>query len=1235
MANPYKGLTVEIDGNATDFSRALRNARKEAEGTSKTLQTLQRALKVDPSNAKLLALQQEAYQKKLKSTRDQLDLLKKKEEEVKAAGGKDTIGETAWAQLQSDIARATKNVEQYEKTLRDLKYAQPVAEARQEIKLATEEVGRLNKALKLDPTNTDLLAQKQEALQKAIQASTKEVETFKTKQQDLYLSGVSQTSEEWITVQTQIKDAELKAQGFEQELKDITTTAQGMGGEVGSKIQKVGDKIQEVGGKISGFGDKYTKAVSVPIVGAAAASIKAATDIDTSLTDVRKTVDATEEEYQALKEAAIDYSKTNAVDASTILSLQALGAQLGFSKDELKKFAEVASGLDIATNMDAETAATEMAHFANIVGMSHDEIDKYASTIVALGNNTATTEADISALAQRLAGAGKSIGMSTPEILGMSAALSSLGIEAEAGGSALSTIMSNVDMTVAKGTAGVQQYADAVGMTTDEFIRALNEDEGRFEEFAKNNGTTVKQLKSEVLDGVDTLSVWAEAAGMSSEEFAAKWREKPVEAFQDLLKGIQTSTDEGGNLSLILDNLGITAIRQSDSMRRLVNSGNLLVDTVNIANEGWEKNVALTNEVENRNKSLASKFEILKNRVTAVADDVGEELADALLEALDAAEPLFKQIEDGAQAFSEMDDETQRMIIEAVGAVAALGPLLSIAGRITSTAGGAVKALGSIGSVLGSFGKTGKAATTAIEGTSKAMGAATTMASGLKGGLIGLGVAAAAVAAALIIKAWQDYQHELELTAKGAKSLSDMETEAEGKLNAYGSTLQETTRKTNELREAQAKSNDEFVNSLSSFGTDNRMVQTYLDTMIELSGRTGLTREEQEKLTLAVKGYNDLTGGNIEIIDKENGKLSESTDALIANRDAWIKNQKVKIYEDKYTEALRESIEAEEELEKATQHRVDAQKRVDQLTAEMAKYPELYESYSFQIDMANRELEEAKRDEENLIAVRDNAKSQMGDIEKKISDVNTEYDKQTSALNNTKAALGQYSEQAIKRLEATGISVDDLAGKLVNQGVTADDLAKISEDDFYAIYMACQGNLDEMKRRIDEYNQKKLEEKLVEFKTLGYDEALNAIRSLNDMDIREKELLIRARMKNELGYDFVGPVIATNAAGGIFRTKNILDSIPKHADGGIVNRPTLTKVGWVGESGAEAILPLTNGRYVAPLAKTIAKYMPESKGDTYLVIDGATVNADAQIKQAFLDLFTEIARKGDMNRGHN
>ena len=556
MADVYKGLTIKIGADTGGLDRALRDAQRSARSAASEVRKIDKALKADPANARLLAQQQQNYRDEIEATERKLDALRAAEEQI----GQENMSTEQWTRLQADIELAEQDLSEYNAELKRLQTEQAAA-------------------------NTRL-------------------------------------------------------------------------GQAGAKLQEIGEKADAAGRKMESIGGGLTMGVTAPIVAGAGAAIKAATDLDTSLTNVRKTVDGTEEDYQRLHDAAIEYSKVNAVSASEILDIEALGAQLGFTldlfsngKSQVQEFGEVVSGLDIATNMSAEQAGTELAQFFNIMAENKELASNYASTIVGLGNNFATTESDISAMAMRIAGAGKSIGLSSADVLGMAAALTSLGIEAEAGGTAISTVMSSIDKSVA---------------TND-----------------KN------------------LATWAQTAHMSVDEFTRAWGEDAVGALDAVLKGMAADVDAGGNLSVMLDELGISSLRQTDMMKRLANSGDLMSEAVGRANDEWASNTALSAEVANRNDSLAARFEMLRNRVAAVAVEVGEPLADALFELIDAAEPLFQAIEDGARTFAEMSDGEQQAVIQTVALIAAVGPALSLFGKVTRSVSVVGRALTAMSRLVG------------------------------------------------------------------------------------------------------------------------------------------------------------------------------------------------------------------------------------------------------------------------------------------------------------------------------------------------------------------------------------------------------------------------------------------------------------------------------------------------------------------------------------------------------
>ena len=878
------------------------------------------------------------------------------------------------------------------------------------------ELKQVQNALKFNPSSTRLLTRQLELVQEKADQTRKRLEVLKAAEAQLGKDGMR--SDQWTKLQAEIATAESRLESFNAQLAQARidmNAANSVMGRFGGSLTDFGDKYGQLGQRVSMVGDTMTRTVTPAIVGVGAASIAAATSIDTSLTNVKKTVDGTEAEYAALKDAAVELSKTNAVSASQVLDIQALGAQLGFTVEELEEFGRVASGLDIATNMDAETASTNMAQFANITKMAHSEISNYASALVGLGNSYATTESDISNMAMRLASAGTQVGMSQADILGLATALSSMGMEAEAGGSAVSTIMANIDKAVATGSADMQ--------------------------------------------------AWASAAGMSAEQFASAWKSSPVDALSAVLAGMEAATEGGGNMSLMLEELGISELRQTDAMKRLAGNASYLGDAVKTANDAWSENTALSNEVANRNESLAAKFEMLKNRAIAVGDQIGGPLADALLDAIDAAQPLFDAIESGAKAFNEMSEGEQQAVMQAVALAAAAGPLLSVFGRMPGaigTFGGVLRNLAvhfstvAETSITASAGvkKTGDESAKAAAGISAAEKAARAgrVAFSLLGtALKTLGVGVALEAIGNIVGDLAEAKTHADLLKSATDDLTDATKAAS---SAYASTSADiaaaagnydvTRESVDNLLRSQAELADKAQDTWAEFGTNAALLDGYVRTIQDLAGQSGLTADKQAELTAAVQGFNDITGASVSVIDPVNGKLSEQADAILRVRDAYLEQAKAAAAQELLTDSVKAQMEASRDLEKA---------KADLATMEegiMVKWGDI----EVASDEAGRAYEEQKRKVEDLEA----AQKASGEA----------VDYYTGMLEETAGALSASREnidgfiassETLKgALESSGKSASDFATSLEQAGVGTSLLSQMSGEQLTALVDAYDGS---------------------------------------------------------------------------------------------------------------------------------------------------------------------------------
>lgn len=539
-------------------------------------------------------------------------------------------------------------------------------------------------------------------------------------------------------------------------------------GQMGLKYEELGRNIETAGKRVANFGDNLTKSVTLPMVTIGAYAGKMAVDFDTALANVRKTSDLTEAQLESLAQSALELSKTQPVDASTILNVEALGAQLGVSNDKLQDFASTVTGLDIATNMDFETAGKQMAQFANITQMSQADFERYGSTIVDLGNNLATTESDISNMALRLAGAGTAAKFSQADILGMSGAMSSLGIKAEAGGSAMTRIIQDISKNVANGSGVVEEYA--------------------------------------------------RVAGMSADEFADAWKTRPMEAIEALVEGLKRTSDSGEDMNVTLEKLGINNVRNSDTMRRLANAGDLLRASVDRANGAWEQNTALQNEVDQRNESMASRLQVLKNKIDAIAITVGRPLVDAVIDALEALDPFIQTVANVAQAFADMDEAGQRNILMWAGVVAAAGPVLSVTGRLTQGVGTLVRAFGDTSSKIAVYAD----AMNSLDGAQlRTYASSKSNASAL--GLAGNAAVKAAGGVENYVKAWDNMKTSADRVQTTQKRINELMAQAETVNGAA---------KTSILKKASALESDR-IKAEESYKANAKLVTAFSDSTSE------------------------------------------------------------------------------------------------------------------------------------------------------------------------------------------------------------------------------------------------------------------------------------------------------------------------------------------------------------------------------------------------------------------
>lgn len=355
-------------------------------------------------------------------------------------------------------------------------------------------------------------------------------------------------------------------------------------------LDKGYNKIMKVGRKAFTAVATAAGVATLAIGAATAASIKVGSEFESAFTGVKKTVDATNQEYAMLRENIIEMSKEIPATASEIAGVMEIAGQLGIATDSLTDFTKTMINLGVSTNMSAEDAASSLARLKNIMGMADfDENgisnwERLGSTIVDLGNNFATTEEEIVLMATRLASTGDIVGLTEAQVLALSTAMSSVGIRTEAGGSTMSKLLKKMSIAVETNSADLEQ--------------------------------------------------WGSVANMTGEQFKKTFQEDAVKAVSAFIGGINDTERNGKSAIAILDEMNLKEIRLSNTILALAGAENVMMDAIDTANRAWEDNTALAIEAGKRYETIESQAQILKNTITALGIEAYDEMRPLLVTVL-------------------------------------------------------------------------------------------------------------------------------------------------------------------------------------------------------------------------------------------------------------------------------------------------------------------------------------------------------------------------------------------------------------------------------------------------------------------------------------------------------------------------------------------------------------------------------------------------------------------------
>lgn len=399
------------------------------------------------------------------------------------------------------------------------------------------------------------------------------------------------------------------------------------------------------------------------------AAAESSIEFESAFTGVKKTVDGTPEQLAAISDEIKRMAAETGVSTTTIAAVAENAGQLGVATENIASFTRTMLDLGESTNLTADEAAVAIARLTNIMGSGEDATSRLGSSLVALGNNFATTESEILEMATRLASAGKLAGMSEAQILALATAMSSVGIEAEAGGTAMTQTLNAIDRAASSGG--------------------------------------------------DTLETFARVAGMSAEEFTTAWRTDAAGALTAFIQGLSALSAQGGSVTAILDELGLSGIRQSNMLRSLALASDMMTDALETSNSAWAENVALANEANavygNTEHRISAARESINNLGIAIGDAFGPQISGGA----DMVNDLAQALTDAAETAPGLVSALGSVTVGITGAAAAYVALKAAATAFNAIGITSLSALGPLAAVGAAIGLITAGVTTAASASKK------------------------------------------------------------------------------------------------------------------------------------------------------------------------------------------------------------------------------------------------------------------------------------------------------------------------------------------------------------------------------------------------------------------------------------------------------------------------------------------------------------------------------------
>lgn len=561
----------------------------------------------------------------------------------------------------------------------------------QEIGSTQRQLKDVEKLLKLDPHNTELMEQKQKLLAERVGETKTKLEALKEAQKEVgeELKRTGEGQEQYDALQREIISCTNELKQLEKQASASSVAMQ--------KISAAGESLQNIGGKISNAGQALMP-LSTAAAGLSAGIIKTTADFDASMSKVAAVSGAAGEDFDKLRDKAREMGETTKFSASDSAEAMNYMAMAGWkTEDMLNGISGImslaaASGEELATTSDIVTDAL------TAFGLSAQDAGHFSDVLAAASSNANTNVAMMGESFKYCASEAGSLGFSSEDVATALGLMANSGIKASQAGTSLRNVFKNM----AKPTKESAAAMDRLGLSLDDgeghmyslrqIMDQLRESMGHINMPIEDFNDSINALDDALDKGEITEKNYKKAVEeLTKQAYGAEGAEKAraaamlggARAMSGILAIANASEEDYNKLTEAVDNSSEAFAKTEEGivpLNEAMASGAEILETYN----GRAEAMAAT-----MMDNASGQMQILKSELEELAISLGDTLMPTIREVVGYAQRFVDYL-------NNLDEGTQKTIMNVILAVAALGPLLVIIGKLTSGLGSLMTALGGI-----------------------------------------------------------------------------------------------------------------------------------------------------------------------------------------------------------------------------------------------------------------------------------------------------------------------------------------------------------------------------------------------------------------------------------------------------------------------------------------------------------------------------------------------------------